>query len=79
MLEKAAENGITKAQVYMGFYCARKDNHSAAAKYFKMASKAKDPVAMYHLGSCLENGLGIKKDLQKAGHMYEEAAELGHV
>eukprot|EP00794_Sanderia_malayensis_P007072 gene7072-7869_t len=78
MLERAAENGITKAQVHMAFYLAKESNHEKAVKYFKMASEAKDAVAMYHLGICLENGLGVEKNIREAGKMYQEAAEGNH-
>ncbi len=40
-------------------------------------AKSGDKVAIYQLGYIYENGLGVKKDLQKAKAFYEKAAKLG--
>ncbi len=45
-----------------------------------LIAKAKqgDKNAIYELGYIFENGLGVKKDLQKAKALYQKAANLGN-
>ena len=55
-------------------------NYEYAAQMFEVLSNADDdivPEAKYQYGRCLENGIGVDKDLDQAMHWYELAAKEG--
>ena len=82
LLEEAAENGLCKAQLYLGLYYADESSshcdYSKAVPYLEMAAAKKDPSAEYNLGICYERGLGTERNMPKAAHLYKSAAEHGH-
>ncbi|MDO4525870.1 MAG: tetratricopeptide repeat protein [Bacteroidales bacterium] len=55
-------------------------NYEYAAQMFEVLSNADDdivPEAKYQYGRCLENGIGVDKDLDQALYWYERAAKEG--
>lgn len=83
LLEKAAENGLCKAQSYLGLYYSNESSshcdYDKAVPYFKLAAAKKDSSAEYNLGICYERGLGTERDMSKAAYLYKVAAEHGHI
>ncbi|XP_065059020.1 uncharacterized protein LOC135686669 isoform X1 [Rhopilema esculentum] len=77
--QRAADNGIAKAQVCMGFHFAKENDQEKSANYFSLASNQQDIVGMYHYAICLEHGWGVAKDVIKAGKLYKKAADCGHI
>jgi len=53
-------------------------NLAEAFKYYDMAAKQDDPIALNNLGSLYFSGLGTKKDTKKALQYFERAAQLGN-
>ena len=45
---------------------------------FRSAAAKNDSSAEYNLGICYERGLGVERDMSKAGIFYKSAAEHGH-
>lgn len=82
LLEEAAENGLCKAQLYLGLYYADESSHhcnySKAIPYLEMAAGKRDPSAEFHLGVCYERGLGTERSMSKAANLYKSAALHGH-
>lgn len=82
LLTDAAENGLCKAQLYLGLYYADESSshcdYSKAVPFLEMAAAKNDPSAEYNLGICYERGLGIERNMSKAANLYKAAAALGH-
>ena len=82
LLKRAAENGLCKAQSFLGLYYADETSshcdYDKAVPYLEMAAAKKDPSAEYNLGICYERGLGIDRNMSKAAYFYKTAAEHGH-
>ena len=82
LLKEAAENGLCKAQSFLGVYFADESSshcdYEKAVPYLKMAAAKSDSSAEYNLGICYERGLGVERDMSKAGCFYKSAAEHGH-
>ncbi|CAF3392163.1 unnamed protein product [Rotaria socialis] len=54
-------------------------NVSLGIETLQMSAKdGKNSAALYNLGICYEQGIGIEKDLMKACDYYRQAASLGH-
>ncbi len=51
------------------------DSYERAVYWFEYALKKGSAEAYYHLGMCLQFGLGIEKDEEKAFEMYREGAK----
>jgi hypothetical protein len=49
-----------------------------AFKYYEMAAKQNDPIAMNNLGSLYFSGIGTKKNYDKALSLFAKASELGN-
>ncbi|CAH1780449.1 unnamed protein product [Owenia fusiformis] len=79
LVEKAANLGLTKAQVRLGLlYTESDENKEEAVKLFTKAANKKDPDGQYYLGICHENGWGVKVNECKACELYNLAAKEGH-
>ena len=46
-----------------------------AVRWYTQAAEQGMPRAQYLLGWCFENGKGVEKDLDRALHLYRQAAE----
>ncbi|CAF1510615.1 unnamed protein product [Rotaria magnacalcarata] len=54
-------------------------NVSLGIENLQMSAKdGKNSAALYNLGICHEQGIGVEKDLMKACDYYRQAASLGH-
>ncbi len=59
-----------------GFQVKRStEKHQSAAQYFKLAADVGHVRAQYKFGQCLELGLGIDKDIERAIYYYMKAAD----
>ena len=80
---KAAEQGISSAQFYIGYFYANgygvKKNLNLAFKWYSNAAEQDNPAALNNLAICYEYGKGTKIDLTKAIYYYEESAKLGNI
>lgn len=47
-------------------------------KLFEISADGGYPTAMYFLGKCYENGIGVEKDRSKALELYNQAIESGY-
>ncbi|KAG4305296.1 hypothetical protein PORY_001466 [Pneumocystis oryctolagi] len=54
-------------------------DHKQAYMLYHSASKYKHPQSIYRTGVCLEIGMGVKKNQEKAVQYYQRAASLGNV
>ncbi len=80
---KAAEQGRSSAQFYVGYYYANgygvKKDVKLAFEWYTKAAEQKSPAALNNLAVCYEYGRGVEIDLAKASYYYEESAKLGNV
>lgn len=80
---KAAEQGRSSAQFYVGYYYASgygvKKDEKLAFEWYTKATEQKNPAALNNLAICYEYGKGVEIDLAKAVCYYEESAKLGNV
>ena len=56
----------------------QKENQEAAFKMAEMATASGDPLGMFVLGVCYENGYGTEADFDKAFELYKRSAEQGN-
>ncbi|KAF1801046.1 hypothetical protein FB192DRAFT_1383708 [Mucor lusitanicus] len=91
LLERAFEKGYTMAAVQIGSIYMQeeklaggsnlKEGQNAKAlsyEWYKKAADALNPMACHKLGFFLENGVGCKKDIEKAIQYYQKAYEQGY-
>lgn len=91
LLERAFEKGYTMAAVQIGsFYMQEEklaggsnlkqgeDAKTLAYEWYKKAAEASNPMACHKLAFFLENGIGCKKDIEKAIEFYQKAYEQGY-
>ncbi len=80
---KAAEQGRSSAQFYVGYYYASgygvKKDVNLAFEWYSKSAEQKNPAALNNLAICYEYGKGSEIDLEKAVHYYEESAKLGNI
>ncbi|KAJ1451165.1 hypothetical protein M885DRAFT_530461 [Pelagophyceae sp. CCMP2097] len=84
-IRRAADRGLAEAQTNVGRLCQRgaPGSRSAARSYveavewFTLAAKQGEPNAVYNLGCCFENGLGVEADFDEALRLYKVAVERG--
>ena len=80
---KAAEQGRSSAQFYVGYYYASgygvKKDEKLAFEWYTKATEQKNPAALNNLAICYEYGRGVEINLTKAVCYYEESAKLGNV
>lgn len=53
-------------------------NFVTAFSWFKKSAEQKYPPALYRMGTCYQDGVGVDKDDVEACHWYREAAKYGH-
>ena len=81
MLQAAADDDSLAAALLLGMHlqagigCER--DELRATEYFKRASLGMLPQGTTCLADAYERGVGVKRDVEKALHLYEEAAENG--
>ncbi len=49
-----------------------------AIKWLKLSAQKNNMKALYQLGECFANALGVEKDKNRANYYYGKSAELGH-
>ena len=80
---KAAEQGRSSAQFYVGYYYASgygvKKDVKLAFEWYTKAAEQKSPAALNNLAICYEYGRGVEIDLTKAVFYYEESAKQGNI
>lgn len=77
----ASQQGLAAAQFQLAKFYAKdgaEQNWAEVVRLLKLAVKQGHRDAHYALGLCYENGLGRKKNGQKAAWLYSFAAERGH-
>ncbi len=77
--EKAAAQGSPYGEVILGMLSQYRENPDIkeAINWYEKAARQDNKVAYYQLGVIYEKGLAVKKDLAKAHHYYQLAAESG--
>ena len=80
---RLAEDGSLEDQMnlaYMYLYGTNgvKQDYQKAFKYYSMAAKQDDPIALNNLGSLYFNGIGTKRDIKTALSLFERASDLGN-
>ncbi|XP_041357109.1 uncharacterized protein LOC121374193 [Gigantopelta aegis] len=80
LLERAAHQGLTQAQIFLGVYYTEeeKEDMEKAVIFFNMAAEQDDPEAQYFLGICYEQGWGVEMNECKAASLYSAASRNGH-
>lgn len=81
---KAAEKGNPKAQRKVGYFYEYgigeiQKNVKKAFEYYQMAANQESNEAMYRLGMCYLNAIGVEKDVKKGVESITSAAESGHL
>ena len=56
---------------------ARRVNYVEAARWYRKAVEAGEPIAMVDLGWLYATGHGVKKDCAEAVRLYENAVKAG--
>jgi hypothetical protein len=77
--KKAAENGSSLGQFYLGSLYAREKNYQQAVDMLNKAAAQNYMPAMYRLGQMYDAGEGVAPDRKKALEYIEQAAEMGHL
>jgi uncharacterized protein len=76
---KAAEQGHAYAQYNLGLiYSSGLRDNTEAARWFLKAAEQGIADAQFNFGLILEEGRGVKQDLDSAALWYGEAAQQGH-
>jgi len=80
--ERDALAGDAKAQLRLGIYCqfgmqGYKRDPVAAVSWYTQAAMKKNPDALFNLGGCLEDGVGLQKNLIDAYAHYTLAKRYG--
>src|SRR5207248_1953638 len=77
----AAESGDSEGELQLGacyhYGFGTPHDFSMAAKYYRLAAKKTNYVAMKSLGYLLMSGLGLTKDLEAAKYWLTRAAKEG--
>lgn len=81
-LRLSADQGNTEAMSSLGFiyFFGKEENTEEGLKYFQLAAAQNGDAAgraQVRLGWCYQNGVGVKKDLQKALEYYQLALGNG--
>lgn len=72
------EDQMNLAYMYLYGTNGVKQDYDEAFKYYEMAAKQKDPIALNNLGSLYFNGIGTERDVKKALTLFESASALGN-
>jgi hypothetical protein len=73
----AADRGLPHAQDHCGLHL-QETNPTLARLYFKAGAGTDFSYANFHYGDCLKDGIGGKKDREKALIFLKKAADSGH-
>lgn len=80
---KAAKQGKSSAQFYVGYFYASgygvMKDAKLAFEWYSKAAEQNNPAALNNLAVCYEYGRGTEIDLTKATYYYEESAKLGNI
>ncbi|KAH3762972.1 protein kinase [Pelomyxa schiedti] len=77
----AAENGESFAFAHLALNLLQEGGSreaSAAVSLLRRGVDFGDPKAMFHLGMCFKDGVGVSQDKSEAFHLLQRAAGLGH-
>ncbi|CAG06254.1 unnamed protein product, partial [Tetraodon nigroviridis] len=79
-LEQAAKAGLTEAQVCLASVYSQEPvrDDSKSVYYLKLAADSGDDTALFFLGQCYENGLGVQRNVRTATEYYKRAARAGN-
>lgn len=77
-LRKAAGQGVSEAQVYLGMHYLEEEKWHDAFNMFSDSVKQDNIEGKYYLGVCYENGWGVAQNEKMAVEMYIGAAFRGH-
>lgn len=79
-LEDAISEGVTGgiAMNNIGNILKERKQYSEALVWYAKASKYDNSAALWNLGNCYENGIGVERDLNKAKEWYLKAKEAGN-
>lgn len=72
------EDQMNLAYMYLYGTNGVKQDFKEAFKYYELAAKQKDPIALNNLGSLYFNGIGTERDIKKALVLFESASALGN-
>ena len=79
---KAAENGHSDAQNYLGYCYANgqgvSKDYEKAVEWYRMAANQGNASAQYNLGACYSNGNGVLTDSKVAFEWYQKSAAQGN-
>jgi TPR repeat protein len=83
-LRQLAGEGDSDAQFRLAYRLAfgRRRVSSAwsrAARWWALAAAQGHPRAQFYLGTCYDQGRGVRKNLVKAMRLYRSAGDQGHV
>lgn len=79
---RKANEGNVNTQLSLGYMYLYGENgveanYEEAFKYYEMAAKQNNPIALNNLGSLYFNGIGTKRDYRKAVQLFAKAAQNG--
>jgi len=77
-LEAAIAAGRPKSDYQRGEELFQRKEYARAIEYFNKAANTGDAKSYYQLANCLENGLGVEVDMERAINFYQRSAALGH-
>lgn len=77
LLGEAAEAGNVNACYHLGVVSEEVKDYRRAVLWYEYAAEQDHPAAFYALGKLYSAGLGVEKDLVRAGELFRRAAELG--
>ena len=78
LLEKAAVQGHVYAMHALGSFHRKREEHQQTVKWWTKAAEAGLPIAMFHLGCCLDQVGVAAPDNPEAAVWYRRAADVGH-
>lgn len=80
---RRADEGDLESQMNLGYMYLYgtngiKQDFENAFKYYSMAAKQDDPIALNNLGSLYFSGIGTEQDIRTALTLFERASDLGN-
>src|ERR1022692_1301135 len=76
---RSIDQGAKDAPYLFGVFLDKGSRHDEAFRYYRLGNDWGHTPAMYRLGCAYYNGRGVDKNLEKARHVFEQAAHLGHL
>lgn len=82
-ITRQAEEGNIDAQITLGYMYLYGENgvdknYDKAFRYYNMAAKQNDSIAINNVGSLYFSGIGTEQSLSKAAQMFEKASNMGN-